>query len=216
MNQQRKKNIKQAKKVHESIERALWEAGAIKIDTASKFRLSSGNLSPIYIDCRKLISHPNIMDTIAQHTKRLIEKEIGPVDLIAGGETAGIPFAAWVAAKIGKGMVYVRKEKKGYGAGKQVEGEMNKGDRVLLVEDLITDGGSKLAFIEGVRKEGGEIKDCLVVFDRQQGGEKKLAGKGVKLWALTNLDKLLAFGLQNKYIKQNEYEIVKKYLQISK
>ena len=212
MMQQKKKNIKQAKKVHESIERALWEAKAIKIDTVNQFKLASGNLSPIYVDCRKLISYPNVMDVIAENAKRMIEKEIGSVDVLAGGETAGIPFAAWVAAKLGKSMAYVRKEKKGYGAGKQVEGDMQKGEKVLLVEDLITDGGSKIVFIDGIRNEGGEITDCLVVFDRQQGGGKKLAEKSVKLWALTNLEKLLKFGLDNKYMSQKDFDIVRNYL----
>lgn len=212
ISQQKKKNIKQAKKVHESIERALWDAKAIKIDTANQFKLASGNLSPIYVDCRKLISYPNVMDTIAINAKRIIEKSIGNVDILAGGETAGIPFAAWVAAKLGKSMVYVRKEKKGYGAGKQVEGDMQKGEKVLLVEDLITDGGSKIVFIDGIRNEGGKITDCLVVFDRQQGGDKKLSEKNVKLWALTNLEKLLKFGLDNKYMSQKDYDIVRNYL----
>ncbi len=212
MKQQKKKYIKPVKAVKESIERALWESKAVKIDTEKQFTLASGKLSPIYIDCRTIISFPNVMDLIADKAVEIIEKKIGNVDLIAGGETAGIPFAAWIAAKLGKGMIYVRKEKKGYGAGKQIEGKLNQGDRVLLVEDLITDGGSKLNFINGIKEAGGAINSCIVVFDREQGGAQKLSGLGVKLFGLTTLSRTLQFGLENKYITEKDYKIVKGYL----
>ncbi|HIK00096.1 TPA: orotate phosphoribosyltransferase [archaeon] len=212
MKQLKKKNIKTVKKFKESIERALWDAKAIQINTEKQFTLASGKLSPIYIDCRKLISFPNVMDQIAARAKEIIEKNIGNVDVLAGGETAGIPFAAWIAAKLGMKMVYVRKGAKEYGTGKQIEGELENGDKVLLVEDLITDGGSKISFIEGVRNSGGRINDCLVVFDREQGGAQKLSELKVKLWSLTNLSRTLEFGLRNKYITQKEFDTVKQYI----
>ncbi len=211
MKVQKTKNIKQVKDVKESIERALWETKAVKIDTEKQFTLASGKLSPIYVDCRSLISFPNVMDLIAIKAKEVVD-EIGNVDVLAGGETAGIPYAAWIGAKLGMRMIYVRKEKKGYGAGRQTEGVLNSGDKVLLVEDLITDGGSKIVFVDGIRNAGGQIDNCIVVVDREQGGTQKLAELGVKLWSLTTLNKTLEFGLQNKYITQKQFEIVKNYL----
>ena|SRR3989338_1967436 len=208
---QKRKNIKTVKKFKESIERVLWDVKAVQISAERKFTLASGKLSPIYIDCRKLISYPNAMDLIAARAKELMDKSIGKVDVLAGGETAGIPFAAWIAAKLGMKMIYVRKGAKEYGTGKQIEGEFERGSKVLLVEDLITDGGSKISFIDGIRNSGGRINDCLVVFDREEGGAEKLNGVGVKLRALTTLSKTLEFGLRNKYITQKEFEVVKNY-----
>ena len=101
-----------------------------------------------------------------QHALKAIDREIGwnKIDVVAGGETAGIPFAAFLAALAKKPMIYVRKQPKGFGRMAQIEGDLKSGKRVLLVEDLATDGGSKLVFIEALKKAEAKVTDCFVIF----------------------------------------------------
>ncbi|NJL29343.1 MAG: hypothetical protein HC897_16380, partial [Thermoanaerobaculia bacterium] len=103
---------------------------------------------------------------------------------IAGGETAGIPFASYLAAALGLPLVYVRKKPKDYGIASRVEGRLERGARVVLVEDLITDGGSKLGFLDALAEVGGEVGHAVVLFDREQGGREMLAERGVALHAV--------------------------------
>jgi len=130
------------------------------------FTFTSGRRSPVYIDCRQLISFPRARRKLMDLAVQTIERDIGheSVDVVAGGETAGIAFAAWIAERMGLPMVYVRKQSKGFGRMAQIEGVMPEGARVLLVEDLATDGGSKVNFINAIRDAGGVISDCMVLF----------------------------------------------------
>src|SRR3546814_15039275 len=118
----------------------------------------------------------------------LIQREAGyeSIDCIAGGETAGIPFAAWIAERLGLPMLYVRKKPKGFGRDAQIEGYLPEGSRVLLVEDLATDGGSKLNLVDAIRHAGGEIAHTFVIFHCGifPEGIAALAEKGVTLHAL--------------------------------
>jgi orotate phosphoribosyltransferase len=146
--------------------RILLEIEAVHFRPHQPFTLTSGRASPVYIDCRKIISFPRARTKIIDLAVELIEREIGfeSLDAIAGGETAGIPFAAWIADRLGLPMLYIRKKPKGFGRGAQIEGAMQPGSRCLLVEDLATDGGSKVNFINAVRDGEGEVKDAFVVF----------------------------------------------------
>ena len=144
----------------------LWHLGAVKVNVEKPFRLTSSNYSPIYINCRQLISSVSFMDLFAAASRQLLGQRGAEFDVIAGGETAGIPFAAFLARSFCRPMVYVRKAAKEHGTASRVEGSLESGGRVLLVEDLITDAGSKLSFIQGIQDAGGDVKDVLVVFDR--------------------------------------------------
>ncbi|MCB1035775.1 MAG: orotate phosphoribosyltransferase, partial [Acidobacteria bacterium] len=148
----------------------FWEVEAVRIRLEDPFRLASGNFSPIYINCRRVISEPAFMALFVAAGRTVLERAGVEVEAVAGGETAGIPFAAYLAQGMGRRMLYVRKQAKGYGIASKVEGHVRAGDRVLLVEDLITDGGSKLGFLDALREAGGRVTDGLVLFDRQQGG----------------------------------------------
>ncbi|MCK0126969.1 orotate phosphoribosyltransferase, partial [Gelidibacter sp. F2691] len=136
--------------------RMLLEIGAVNFNTDEPFTLASGLPSPSYIDCRKLISFPRIRSTLMDFMTVTIMRDAGfeAFDNIAGGETAGIPFGAWVAERLALPMTYVRKKPKGYGKNARIEGAMSEGQRVLLVEDLTTDGGSKLSFVDAIRDTG--------------------------------------------------------------
>ena len=139
---------------------------AVHFNPKEPFTLASGLSSPTYIDCRKLISYPQIRSTVMDFMACKILRNAGfdAFDNIAGGETAGIPFAALIAERLGLPMTYVRKKPKGYGKDAQIEGQLDKGQRVLLVEDLTTDGGSKLKFVEAIRKAEGICNDTAVIF----------------------------------------------------
>ncbi len=145
---------------------ALLEIKAAYCYEDEPFTFTSGRRSPVYIDCRQLISFPRARAKLMDLAVEMIGRDIGleSIDVIAGGETAGIAFAAWIAERLALPMVYVRKNPKGFGRMAQIEGHMPEGARVLLVEDLATDGGSKVNFIEAIRKAGGRIEDCLVLF----------------------------------------------------
>jgi orotate phosphoribosyltransferase len=133
-------------------------------------------------------------------------------DVIAGGETAGIPFAAFLASQLNKPMIYVRKAAKGHGARSQIEGVLSRSSRVLLVEDLITDGRSKLAFIHAIRDAGARIEDVLVVFDRLQGGAATLQQHDSRLIALTDLEITMHISAEWKILPPEDLTSVREYL----
>jgi len=144
----------------------LVEIKAVHFQSDKPYILTSGLASPVYIDCRKLISYPRIRNTLMDFSVSILLREVGfeQIDAVAGGETAGIPFAAWIADKMNLPMQYVRKKPKGFGRDAQIEGDITEGQRVLLVEDLTTDGGSKIKFCEALRKAGAVVTDTIVVF----------------------------------------------------
>lgn len=146
--------------------RMLLEIKAVNFNSTEPFTLASGLPSPSYIDCRKLISHPRIRATLMDFLAITVMREAGfeAFDNIAGGETAGIPFAALMAERLALPMTYVRKKPKGYGRNARIEGEMSEGQRVLLVEDLTTDGGSKLSFVDAIRDTGATCAHTAVIF----------------------------------------------------
>ncbi|WP_417727979.1 orotate phosphoribosyltransferase [Roseovarius sp.] len=146
--------------------RMLLEIGAVHFNANEPFTLASGLPSPTYIDCRKLISYPRIRSTLMDFLTITVMREAGfeAFDNIAGGETAGIPFAALVAERMALPMTYVRKKPKGYGRNARIEGAMTEGQRVLLVEDLTTDGGSKLSFVDAIRETGASCGHTAVIF----------------------------------------------------
>ncbi len=146
--------------------RMLLEVEAVHLNASQPFTLASGLPSPTYIDCRKLISYPRVRATLMDFLTVTVLRKAGfeAFDNIAGGETAGIPFAALVAERMGLPMTYVRKKPKGYGRNARIEGVMTEGQRTLLVEDLTTDGGSKLSFVDAIRETGANCAHTAVIF----------------------------------------------------
>ncbi len=146
--------------------RMLLEIKAVHFNAADPFTFASGFQAPTYIDCRKLISFPRIRSTLMDFLTVTVMRDAGfeAFDNIAGGETAGIPFAALVAERMALPMTYVRKKPKGYGRNARIEGAMTEGQRVLLVEDLTTDGGSKISFVDAIRETGATCAHTAVIF----------------------------------------------------
>ncbi len=199
-------NLKQAAAIY------LWEIGAVKVNQSEPFKLASGNYSPFYINCRQVISDVTFMRIFNAAVSLLLEIEAVEADIFAGGETAGIPFACYLGAALSKPAMYVRKAKKGYGIANLVEGGDPQGKRVLLVEDLITDGGSKLHFIEALRASGAVVNDALVLFDRLQGGGKTLSENGVDLHAVIDMDTALEVAESIRLIDKEGMDSIRSYL----
>ncbi|MCV6598807.1 MAG: orotate phosphoribosyltransferase [Mangrovicoccus sp.] len=176
--------------------RALLEIEAVHFNAAEPFTLASGLPSPTYIDCRKLISFPRIRSMLMDFLAATVLRDAGmeAFDNVAGGETAGIPFSALMAERLSLPMTYVRKKPKGYGRNARIEGVMGEGDRVLLVEDLTTDGGSKLSFVDAIRETGASCGHTAVIFSYGifPETEKTLGDHGVKLHALCTWHDVLA------------------------
>ena len=168
--------------------RMLLEIGAVDFNSKEPFILTSGLPSPTYVDCRKIISFPRVRAALMDFMVTTVMRDAGfeAFTNIAGGETAGIPFGAMVAERMALPMSYVRKKPKGYGRNARIEGAMVPGDRVLLVEDLTTDGGSKLSFVDAIRETGATCAHTAVIFYYGifPETEKTLGDHGVALHAL--------------------------------
>ncbi|MEI9984653.1 MAG: orotate phosphoribosyltransferase [Aliidongia sp.] len=144
----------------------LLETQSVHFSPDQPFTFTSGRKSPVYIDCRRLISFPRARAKLMDLAAEMITRRIGfeSLEAIAGGETAGIPFAAWIAERLSLPMLYIRKKPKGFGRMAQIEGHFGEGDRVLLVEDLASEGTSKLNFIQAIRAAEGTVTDTFVIF----------------------------------------------------
>jgi orotate phosphoribosyltransferase len=146
--------------------RMLLEIEAISFNAATPFIFTSGWASPVYTDMRKIIAYPRLRRELIELAAATIFEEIGyeSLDLVAGGETAGIPFSAWLADRLMLPMQYVRKKPKGFGRNAQIEGTIIDQGRALLVEDLATDGRSKVNFCEALRTAGQRCDHAFVFF----------------------------------------------------
>ncbi len=146
--------------------RMLLEIKAVDFNAETPFTYASGLKGPTYVDCRRIISFPRVRQTLLDFMAATVMRDAGfeAFDNVAGGETAGIPFAAMMAERLALPITYVRKKPKGYGRNARIEGVMTEGQRVLLVEDLTTDGGSKLSFVDAIRDTGASCAHTAVIF----------------------------------------------------
>ncbi len=160
--------------------RILNKIGALKFGA---FRLTSGKVSPYYIDLRIVPSFPDAFQRICDLYVKLVKSDIGAdsFDRIAGIPTAGIPFASLTAYHLKKPFLYIRPTERLHGRERLVEGILLPGNRVLLMDDLITSGGSLRRAAEAIRTEGGVVTDTIVLLDREEGGKENLAKDNIKL-----------------------------------
>jgi len=195
----------------------LIEIGAIDFNAAEPFTHASGKKAPTYVDCRKLISFPRIRATLMDFMAVSIMREAGfeAFDNVAGGETAGIPFGAMIAERLALPMTYVRKKPKGYGRNARIEGVMTEGQRVILVEDLTTDGGSKLSFVDAIRETGATCTATAVIFYYGifEGVEQTLSDHGVQLISLCTWWDVLAEAKARRAYDAATLEAVEAYLE---
>ena len=196
--------------------RILMEIEAILFRPDDPFIFTSGRASPVYVDCRKIIGFPRARAALMDLGVELVKRQAGyeAFDVIAGGETAGIPFAAWMAERFGLPMTYIRKKPKGFGRNAQIEGNFREGDRFLLVEDLATDGGSKLNFIDAIRAAGAQVAHAFVIFHYGIFPQSvaKLAERGVTLHALATWWDALAVAGEQGYLDAKGMDEVRGFL----
>lgn len=183
---------------------------AVKISIDPPFTWVSGLIAPIYCDNRLLISYPKEREKIVSRFVSLIEERNLQPDVIAGTATAGIPWAAFVAHAMKLPMIYIRPEPKGHGAGKQIEGRMKEGQKVVIIEDLISTGGSSIKSAEAVRNEGGgEVTDVLAIMNYGlAAAEKNFAEAGFHLETLTHFDYLIGNAMEQGYLSEEDKEKV--------
>jgi orotate phosphoribosyltransferase len=197
------------------VARMLLEIGAAHFYDKTPFVLTSGTRSPVYVDCRKLISFPRQRSTVLALARLVVTYELRGTkfDVIAGGETAGIPYAAFLAGELDLPMVYVRKAAKGFGRGSQIEGHLPEGASVLLVEDLLFDAQSKITFADVLRKAGTTVTHTLVVFNYgNPAARTNLEKNGLTLAALTDWPALLKAAEATGYFTAQQVGVIREFL----
>ena len=192
------------------IAKILINIKSVNFSFKNHFTLTSGLKSPVYVDCRKIMSFAKEREFIINSAINYLKINNIDNEIIAGGETAGIPYAAYISEKLKKPMVYIRKKPKGFGINKQIEGNFHKNQSALLVEDLATDGGSKITFINAMREAELKVKDIFVIFYYDIFDFKKsdLFKLNVKIHSLCTWKSII------KYIEKNNLYTEKEILDL--
>ena len=198
----------------EIIAEKLINIESVKFSFENHFTLTSGLKSPVYVDCRKIISFIDERELIMNEALNYFEKNKIQFDLVAGGETAGIPYAAIISEKIKKPMVYIRKKPKGFGQNQQIEGHFKEKEKTILIEDLATDGGSKVIFVEAIRKAGLIVNDIFVIFyyDIFNLENSVLSKLNVNIHSLCTWKDIISVIEKKNIYKENDIKNLKKFL----
>lgn len=183
----------------------LLETGAVVLRPEQPFTWSSGLRSPIYCDNRITISHPDVRERIAEGFAAQIRRLHPEAEVVAGAATGGIPHAAWVSQKLGLPMVYVRDKPKGHGRQNQIEGVLKPGQKTVVIEDLVSTGGSSLKVAEAVREAGGDVLGVFAIFTYKLAkADEAFRQAGIPLVTLTDYDVLLERALSQGRIRQDD------------
>ncbi len=200
-----------------STARMLLEIQAVNFRPEEPYTFTSGWKSPVYIDCRRIIYFPRVRAKICELAVEKIHRHVGyeTIEAVAGGETAGIPFAAWIADRMAAPMAYVRKKPKGFGRNALIEGDVPEGKRTLLVEDLTTDGQSKIRFAQALRDAGALVNHTFVVFFYGvfPGAFETLAGMGITLHHLCTWWDVLEACRDRPYFADSALAEVRRFLE---
>lgn len=202
------------KSISTEIAKLLLSIGAITVNTKKPYRYTSGILSPIYTDNRLVMSYPKVRKKIADAYVKVIKEKVGlkNVDVVSGTAMAAIPQAAWVSERLDVPMVFVRPSKKEHGKENKVEGIFKKGSKVLIVEDLISTGGSSIDNKIAVENLGGKVKYAVATFTYEmESAEKAFKENKLKVFTLTNITDLLETAVKLGTLKENEVELVKSW-----
>ena len=189
----------------DKIAEILLNLNAVILRTKPPFRLVSGLLSPIYADHRLLMGYPKEREFIVNSLLKLINKNKLQFDGFAATATAGIPWAAWLAQKLKKPMVYVKSGKKDHGMENMLEGRIENGKNYLVVEDMVTTGGSSIGTVSTVREKGGIVENCIAIFTYElEKSKQNFQNANVQLLTLTNFTSLVKIALKQKYIAKGQ------------
>jgi orotate phosphoribosyltransferase len=215
----------------DDIERKIWEEekkylmkyislnlirnNALKI---GDYILHSGKKSPYYVDLRQTISDPISMDWISNSLARIVINEIGEskTDKILGVPTAGVPFATIISQKLAKPMLYYRRERKEHGVRKKIEGDMQRNERIVMVDDLITTGQSVIDAVNAARDQGGVVNELVVLLDREQGGKENLRAQNIEPHVLFNISEAFEWMREVELIDEEHYNVITEYMEAEK
>jgi orotate phosphoribosyltransferase len=214
--------------IFEDIEKKIWEeekryhmkhislslvrGKALKI---GDYTLASGKKSPYYVDLRQSISDPIAMDWIANALARMVTHEIGrgKVDKIMGVPTAGVPFATLVSQKLAIPMLYYRKERKEHGVRKKIEGDMERNDRIVMIDDLITTGQSVIEAALAAREQGGIVSQLVVLLDREQKGKDYLRSQNIETHVVFNISEAFDWLREVELLSAGDYQTIMAYIE---
>ncbi len=203
-----------SKEIAKQSAKILLDTKSVLFNADEPFTYTSGAIGPVYVDCRRLISFPKERDALMSFAESLL-KDL-PIDFVAGGETAGIPYAAFLAERMNKAMLYIRKKPKGFGRMAQIEGYFEEGSNpnVLLVEDLQRDGGSKVPFVEALRDAGANVEHSFVVFHYGTfpKSEERMKELGLNLHTLATWWDVLDIAKEEDYFDTKTIESVEFFL----
>lgn len=198
--------------VAENIAKDLLKIEAVFLSPDEPFTWASGIKSPIYCDNRITMSYPEVRREIAKGLAEEIKANYPDVEVIAGTATAGIPHAAWVAELLGLPMVYIRSKAKDHGKGNQIEGRITEGQKMVVIEDLISTGGSVLEAAEAAKREGADVLGVAAIFTYElDKGVEKFKATNMPLLTLTNYSTLIEIALEEKYINEQQLTLLKEW-----
>lgn len=200
--------------MNKQIAEHLLSIKAVTLQPNDPFTWSSGIKSPIYCDNRLTLSYPEIRSEIAKGLAQMIQKHFPETEIIAGTATAGIPHAAWVSDKLVLPMVYVRSSAKGHGKGNQIEGKIEKGDKVIIIEDLISTGGSSLTCVKALKDAGCEVLGVVSIFSYElPKAEQAFTSQDIPYCSLCTYSDLIQVAVQKSYINELELDKLKRWKQ---
>ena len=215
----------------DDIEKKIWEEekkylmkyislnlirnNALKI---GDYILQSGKKSPYYVDLRQTISDPISIDWISNSLARIVINEIGEskTDKILGVPTAGVPFATIISQKLAKPMLYYRKERKEHGVRKKIEGDLQRNERIVMVDDLITTGQSVIDAVNAARDQGGVVNELVVLLDREQGGKENLRAQSIEPHVLFNISEAFEWMREVELIDEEHFRVITEYMEAEK
>lgn len=190
-----------------SIAKALLEIKAVSLQPNNPFTWSSGLLSPIYCDNRLTLSYPNVRKEIARGLVAMVKEKYADAEVIAGTATAGIPHAAWVSDLLDLPMVYVRGSAKGHGKGNVIEGKVEEGQKVVVIEDLVSTGGSAIDAVKQLEAAGANVLGVAAIFTYgMKKGAEQFASAEIAWDTLTNFDELLTCAVETGMIEEREVQ----------
>ncbi len=199
-------------KIEKVIARELLHINAVQLNVEQPFTWASGWRSPIYCDNRRILSFPEVRKLVYESLVRLIKQHFPDVDVIAGVATGAIAHGALVAENMGKPFIYIRSAAKGHGLANMIEGVLEPGAKVVVVEDLISTGSSSLQAVEAVRKAGGEVVGLVAIFSYNfPVARRNFENADCVLYTLTNYISLIEEALQCNYIKTSDMETLEQW-----
>ncbi|MEA0554369.1 orotate phosphoribosyltransferase [Lysinibacillus irui] len=194
------------------IAHAMLNVGAVELNPTELFTWASGIKSPIYCDTRLTISDPIIRKQLANGLAAVIKENFGATEIVAGTATAGIPHAAWVSDILELPMVYVRSKAKEHGRGNQIEGKYAAGQKVVVVEDIVSTGGSSITAVEALRAAGCEVLGVVCVYTYNlPRAEQAFDEAGIQYVSLTNFDYLIEAANESGTIKEEDIPFLKEW-----